>query len=149
MAPASSRTKRTAVPRSKAKTAYGLLSKIAALIVDEPKRYHQGRFLDVKNADDNPRDYPSCGTVGCVAGWVVTLKGKQGNRTLYPLVGSTARKILGISDAQSYELFHADALDTADHQGPPPQTAAHARKGAAHIRKFQKAHRAQLLEKKL
>jgi len=139
-------TKQTAVPTSKAKTAYDLLSEIAALIVAEPKRYNQERFMaeGPNDKDTAPLGFPSCGTVGCVAGWAVTLKGV---RCAYSDIQMHASSILGLDRYQESTLFSGSALIDEDGHGPAEQTAAHARAGAKHIRKFQRAHKAQLLAK--
>lgn len=130
----------TQIPKSKAKNAYELLSEVRALIVAEPKRYDQTTFI--YRADDRFLDLemPSCGTVGCVAGWVATLKGPR--KFDYEDTHTIAERILGVD---CYELFNGGAIRVS----AEPQTAAHAKAGAAHIRRFQKAHRAQLLAKKV
>lgn len=118
------------IPKSKAKTAYGLLSEISALILAEPKRYNQDTWRYSQSPSDGG---PACGTVGCIAGWVATLKPKK-----YMGVWSNADEVLGLNDQQSGELFIA-----ADVKGNF-QTARHARSGAAHIRRFQKQYASQL-----
>lgn len=143
------------IPKSKAKNAHELLSEVAALILAEPKRYSQHRYLSLR--EDAHRftetKFPACGTVGCVAGWVVALKGTAGRRTPYSSIAPRAIDILGLTGEQSGELFHADALTEVltDPGGryPDPQTREHARAGVRHIRKFQKANRAQLLAKRI
>ena len=60
------------IPRSKATNAYDLLSEIQDLIRTEPKRYNQNIWLRRVKRGEAKR--PACGTVGCVAGWVVALK---------------------------------------------------------------------------
>jgi hypothetical protein len=73
--------KKDLIPKSKAKTAYGLLSEVRKLILEEPKRYDQGIYIArINGANDSVdlrseyRQEPACGTVACVAGWVATLK---------------------------------------------------------------------------
>lgn len=139
------------IPKSKAKTAYSLLSEIAKLIIAEPKRYNQERFLTVRGGREQaPRGFPACGTVGCVAGWVAALKGPKGARTRYQDVQTVATDILGLDHYQSDQLFSGSALSSAvDGLGPNPQTVSHARHGVKHIRRFQEANRAQLLAKRI
>lgn len=146
-------TKKTApLPTSKAKTAYALLSEIATLILKEPKRYNQERFLVVRGGPEvAPRGFPSCGTVACVAGWVVALKGPAKTATPYNDVQYVAARILGLDHFQQSRLFSGNALMTVSDRTdsvltPKPQTLAHARAGIRHIRRFQKRHKAQLLE---
>lgn len=134
-----------ALPKSKAKTAYGLLSEVAKLIVAEPKRYDQRNYLltpDGPNASMFS-DFPACGTIGCVAGWVVTLKAKRGRRTPNEDVCEVAADLLGLHDSQVNGLFGMFTVPGLS------QTAIHASNGASHIRRFQKAHAAQLKAKKV
>lgn len=61
--------KTKALPKSKAKTAYGLLSEVRRLILEEPKRYDQGAFIcriggKGRSWDLDPEQAPACGTVG-------------------------------------------------------------------------------------
>lgn len=136
------------IPKSKAKTAYGLLSEICDLIIAEPKRYNQTRFLAVQGGDERPpMGFPSCGTVGCVAGWVVALKDRRAIK--YTDVEGVASSVLGLVDTQKYQLFSGNALNNNNGHGPDPQTKQHARAGVKHIRRFQAKYRAQLLKKKV
>lgn len=139
------------VPTSRAKTAYGLLSEVRRLILAEPKRYSQGTWLQ-RAASTTPDlmpvgGFPSCGTVGCVAGWVATLK--RPRRWFNPLVsGLIARRVLGLSEDQADLLFDGDAAYQRNPDADS-QTAAHARAGAAHIYSFQKKFATQLRAKRL
>lgn len=129
------------IPKSRAKTAYGLLSEIRALILAEPKRYDQTTFIARENDAWSfvlGLKMPACGTVGCVAGWVATLKGPRDFS--YEDASMIAEDILGVP---CHDLFNGGAVKQR------PQTAAHAKAGAHHIAKFQKEHRAQLLAKKV
>lgn len=131
----------TAIPKSKAKTANGLLSEIRKLILAEPKRYDQFDWLSF---EVRGLLAPACGTVGCVGGWTVFLK--QGRRSNTP----SAAGILGLSDSQADELFRGGAAGRRrgrDGVETEQSIAAHARRGAAHIRRFQKKHATQLRAK--
>lgn len=131
--------KQKVTPKSKAKTAYGLLSEVCDVIRNEPLRYNQTWWLSKRRDRIQvlpPAGYPSCGTVGCVAGWAVTLKGKTVRDWD---IESTARKLLGLDEAQATDLFSSDAIKSTD-----PQTLAHANAGIAHIRSFQKEYAKQL-----
>lgn len=128
------------IPKSKAKTAYGLLSEVVAIITAEPMRLdmndwlsHRGKHDDAWNSP--PKGYPVCGTVGCIGGWVDTLKGRE---------CGAATEILGLSDTQEHRLFMPSGL-----MNMQPQTLAHARATVKHIRMFQKKYRKQLLAKKV
>lgn len=141
---------KNAIPKSKAKTAYGLLSEIRKLILEEPKRYYQGSW----RASDwlAPEQLPACGTVCCVAGWVDTLKSPKpaGDKDWdviedRPLAAARAIRILGLSENQSWTLFNGHAAGDYSNSDP----AAHAKRGAAHIARFQKKYAAQLKAKRV
>lgn len=135
---------KTAIPRSKAKTAYGLLSEIRRLILEEPLRYNQTWYWSNTNIGGLA---PACGTVGCVAGWTCALKGHTPDHANY-----SAAYILGLSLGDAWELFAENAAgDTRDRLGRATRASlrAHARRGAAHIARFQKKHAKQLKAKKV
>ena len=123
------------IPKSKAKTAYGLLSEIAALVTAEPKRFDMSTWIRrEKHGENARRGFPACGTVGCIGGWTQLLRPREGG----------AQTILGLTFEQSNELFTPSGWLAED-----GQTAAHARKYVAHLRRFQKKYAAQLKAKKL
>lgn len=133
---------KTSIPKSKAKTAYGLLSEVRRAILAEPLRYRQEWWISKEhgpsafNWETPPKGYPSCGTVACVAGWVVSLKRK---RLKDPNdAEAIAQRILGLDYDQAEPFFNAGAVRGES------QTEAHARNGAAHIARFQKRYAAQL-----
>lgn len=137
--------KQTTIPKSKAKTAYGLLTEVKRLILAEPKRYRQTTWGVRESVDGPVYDMPACGTVACVAGWVMTLK--RPRKPLDFLTGENAQKILGLSETQHTELFAAYAL--VSRTSAAPQTLAYAKAGAAHIAAFQQKYAAQLKAKKV
>jgi len=133
----------TKIPTSKAKTAYGLLSEVAALALAEPKRIDMSRWVCREGSPSQYewdyvaplRGYPACGTVGCIGGWVDTLTRKK--------VGD-AYDTLGLGLDAGNELFMPPWWADRD-----TQSRAHARKVVAHIRKFQKKYASQLKRKKV
>lgn len=128
------------IPKSKAKTAYGLLSEVAALVRAEPKRLAMAIWTTDGDEDLPPTGvFPACGTVGCIGGWTETLMRERGIE--YP----DAPTILGLVGEQSALLFCPSRLMNAANQ----QTPEHAAETVAHIHKFQKRYRAQLLAKKV
>lgn len=137
--------KLTAIPKSRAKTAYSLLSEIRALIIAEPKRYNQRDTLAILGGPNDDHyatdDYPACGTIGCVAGWAVALKAQRPNRVIEVL--PYAQRLLGLDAAQNYELFNSFAA------AGESRTPDHANAGAAHIAAFQAKYRRQLLATKV
>lgn len=69
------------LPRSKAKTAWGLLQETKRVMRQEPKRVDMGCFVGRVNPTEN-LSAPACGTVGCFAGWVGLLALGHRNPTL-------------------------------------------------------------------
>src|SRR5687768_12958898 len=121
---------KSAMPVSKAKTAYGLLGEVRQIILDEPKRYDQSCWLmnddDIfrfKYGDAVEENIPACGTVGCVAGWVVALKRRRTGH-----IGIDAAEILGLTDMQRRSFFRPNAGGQRDKLG----AERHARRGAEH-----------------
>lgn len=138
-----------ALPKSKAKTAYGLLSEVRRLILAEPKRYDQTTYVARVGGAGRSADLdaiglkrPDCGTVGCVAGWVATLKAERAFAS--ELTGLVAANILGLDQEQRGELFRGNALGNIK---ASKQTKRYAVAGAAHIAKFQEKHAKQLKAK--
>lgn len=136
----------TKIPKSKAKTAYGLLGEIRALIVAEPKRYNQRDTLAIRGTEItggyDDETFPRCGTIGCVAGWVTMLTAKDPSR-VEDVVGF-AQRTLGLDGEQEYALFNSEAAGRT--RGGSQE---HAQSGADHIASFQRKHRTQLLVKKV
>lgn len=136
--------KRPVLPQSRARTAYGLLSEIAALALKEPKRIAMGvwcwkglagtkKFVESSLVDEMEVTFPACGIVGCIGGWTETLR-----------PGCNAWQRLGLNQAQGHELFRPNLVYDIRQQTP-----WHARATVRHIRRFQQKYRAQLLAKKV
>lgn len=139
------------IPKSKARTAYGLLSEVCKIIRDEPKRYNQlavlvkqDNYSSVNLSYFTKLGFPSCGTVGCVAGWVHELKGNKNDWVL-----SSAGRILGLINNQVNEFFNENALHELNKEGFEPQTKEYAELGVQHIQAFQEKYKKQLLAKKV
>ena len=121
------------IPQSKAKTAYGLLSEVRRAILDEPKRYNQEFFISRKSEGNDGDDaFPTCGTIGCVAGWIATLTSRK--LMSEAEVEHRAVRLLG-DDVPHETLFRGDAIQESVGR---PGTPRYARAGADHILKFQK-----------
>lgn len=139
--------KKNLIPKSTAKTAYGLLSDVCRFIIAEPQRIAMGvwktRGIPSNTietfsifADAVPTiTFPKCGTVGCIGGWTETLSNKRGH----------AADILGLDSDSADALFMQPALCAARNQ----QTVRHARAVISHVRRFQKQHAAQLKAKRV
>lgn len=123
------------IPKSRAKTAYGLLSEVARVVTEEPKRFDMSLWRKVEGRTMFPPalGFPACGTVGCLGGWAEVLR-----------PGIAAAATLGLTDDQANELFCPTGWNAV-----AGQTAAHARKYVAHLRRFQKKYAKQLKAKKL
>lgn len=141
------------IRRTRAKTADGLLAHIQRLILEEPKRYNQGHWLELLKDPHHAYilkqdDFPSCGTIGCVAGWAVALT-QPVTQSVAAWEGSAfhsrAQAILGLTIEQSVELFSSGAIS----RHLTPGTQAYAKAGVKHIEAFRKAHRKQLRATKL
>ena len=143
---------KSAMPKSKAKTAYGLLSEIRKLILAEPQRYDQKNWSWLgEELPSNRR--PACGTVCCVAGWVSALKFKKQitkvESATFALSDSKvfkrAKSVLGLTYEATLELTHPNAAGDRNAQ----TVEEHARHGAAHIAKFQQKYAKQLKAKRV
>lgn len=142
----------TSIPKSTAETAYDLLSEVAALALAEPKRINMNTWRLRAGVDgcEPVRGYPECGTVGCIGGWVDTLRNAPSH---------AAQNILGLTDEQADELFYDDGLlkeagnveddEDDDVTDSLAQTPEHANNVVAHIRKFQLKYAAQLKAKRV
>jgi hypothetical protein len=147
--------KRVRIPKSTATNAYDLLGDIRRIILEEPRRYDQTwwRYIEgVPNSSGKaPSDYPACGTVCCVAGWVTALTSRR--RVGEDQISPRAQSTLGLSEGQALDLFSSEATcSLAIQRGiapPPPQTPEHAQLGALHIANFMAKYKAQLKAKAL
>lgn len=130
-----------AMPTTNARTAYGLLNAITRLAKDEPRRIRMSIVCMRGNPARNRYERtPACGTVGCIAGWALVLAGRTGEDERNFSDWNEARILLGLSHYQAERLF----LDSNLVSAPNQQSAQHAEDVVEHIRKFQKAHKAQL-----
>lgn len=139
-----------ALPWTNAKTPYGLLNAVIRITRENPARMmmrvvcYRGESLTrvVSNQYYTQMVEPSCGAVGCVAGWSLILMGRtrddEGNNPFWQLL--EASTLLGLSKAQEKELFLPEDLMGA----PDQQSPSHARAVIAHIRDFQKKYEVQL-----
>lgn len=134
------------LPRSKAKTAYGLISDVIRAIEAEPKRIDMNTFGSARLPQHGG---PACGTVGCFAGWVNVLAG--GSRRLiikWDFNAETARNTLG--RGLDYRLANGGHVFDAGHDiSGEPGTVAYAEQVVDRIRRFQRVNAARLRAKKL
>lgn len=137
--------------RTRATTAYGYLTAIAKLVMEEPRRLNMGVVVlrgtglqeylteDSRGVTLRKRQ-PSCGTVGCVAGWTLVLAGRTTENESNKGNMAEAQILLGLTNRQMQELFLPNNLVFAKGK----QTKRHAVATVRHIQKFQKKHAAQL-----
>jgi hypothetical protein len=89
-----------------------LLRKIQRHVLDNPKRIDMDCFIERKAEELEAGrglehdTFPRCGTVGCIAGWAVTLSTKE--RIPYGQIAEKAKALLGLSDIQAYQLFYVN-----------------------------------------
>lgn len=139
------------VPYSDAKTAYTLLSDVIRTILEEPKRVHMDNWL---LQGEGVKDFlyrkgvldiggPACGTIGCISGWITTLKPNAnvssiaGEDIIAPYIGWGG----GIDGAylRRQEMREAaDAMFMDTTVDATYGTRKYARIVAGRIRKFQK-----------
>lgn len=133
----------SSLPVSTAKRALGLLREVQRLILEEPKRLDMGTVCYRRTSAPRARDYPSCGTVGCIAGWVNVLKGYE-----RPSDMNEAARTLGLNARQQKALFMPESLVSEARAGLR-QSSAHAIKTFKHIDRFIKRNLGTLRYKKV
>ena len=96
-----------------------LLLKVKQHILEEPRRLDMYRWLEHHkpgellwdSAYDGPEDdqvsVPDCGTVGCIAGWIVSLGGAE-HLTETRLLSNLASELLGLSRDIVDQLFYTN-----------------------------------------
>lgn len=133
-----------ALPRSRAKTAWGLLQDVKRAILAEPKRANMWTFRSTRLPEDGG---PACGTVGCLAGWVNILSGDKYARQYHPrqaaeqILGSTCNYLFG----DAYHVFNAGSGDACE--TTKPGTRAHAQAVVNRINRFMRVNKAKLKAK--
>lgn len=128
---------------SKAKRALGLLREVQRLILEDPKRVDMRIILSKKPTYlPSEQEYPPCGAVGCIAGWVTVLKGLSEGDNLMGDAGT----LLGLTAQQQKTLFVPLGLIDGDQA---VQTLAYARRVSQHIDRFIKRNVKTLRYKKV
>lgn len=129
--------KRTAaLPKPiKSKNPVVILKHVIKAIEEEPKRYDQGTFIEIKNTKSTFRedeDFPGCGTICCVAGWTNIIAGR--GRLRYSRQERSAQNVLGLTECEADELFDGSAPGIRDRSDVTPEE--HAADGIKHIKRF-------------
>lgn len=145
--------KRSTPKLTRPTSAYEMLSQVAKLIEREPKRYDQESWIRYLYKKDtyvgSPRQWPACGTIACVAGWVEVLRTSPRRTSKYDKgVSNRAARALGLNGEQEFELFDGGVIfKMARDLGidvPETGTKAYVALGVGHIRNFQRKYAAQL-----
>lgn len=142
--------------------AYQLLYRVCEVILEEPRRYYQDRWLmtgaSLREAIKLQKltGAPPCGTTACVAGWVVALHdGVEEAERKDHRMASRASEVLGAFDIGATKLrFHrelqtlfsgADMIDGwPTDAAARPGTRLYAEYGVTHIIEFAEEWKEQL-----
>ncbi len=135
-----------AVPRSDATTAYDLVSDVIACITQDPRRLDLTVWIGRRPEPPTALEaaaWPACGTVACVAGWIVLLAGQVPKLDTQDF----ALRALGFEDdledtpawASWRRLFHR-----RDRRWGPAGTPAYARAVAKALARLQARDAARL-----
>ncbi len=137
------------LPRSKAKTAYGLVMDARRAIADEPKRANMSTYVDERSPENGG---PACGTVGCFAGWIILAANRVDpvNETVYD--ATVAHRLIGeevdyYTVSRGHHVFNSGAGDACAQT--EPGTRPHAKAVLARIDKFVAVNKAKLRARKL
>jgi hypothetical protein len=141
---------KTAMPRSRAGSAYELLNDVVGAIRAEPRRLWMPTWIlsrkEFKHAFGTRRG-PACGTAGCVAGWMVLLHDGR-RRALQAAraesVGERAHELLGCEPGL---LFEGGVCDDRG-QEVRPFTRGYVDAVVDRIRRFQGANQAALRQRR-
>lgn len=146
----------TKVPKSKATNAYELLDEIQALILEEPKRVWMDDWvIKGKHKIETTLAYsnaevtaPACNTVGCIAGWMVSLRHPRQFPSEY---AEAALMLLGTSiNYEADDELAYNALNLFYGQPPYPfptapyGTKAYARAVVNNIKRFKRKWKTRL-----
>jgi hypothetical protein len=158
------KTKTVYPPISKATNAYALLADVCKVITEEPKRVYMPRWiikgtralratLTARGDASKPElvDGPACQTVGCIAGWVVTLARETPQTPVNSRdVEGKARVLLGATYAASMDDIDAlsDLFGRTDISAGYG-TKAYAREVVRYIKAYMRDHKPELLAKKV
>lgn len=140
------------LPKSNATTVRELLNDVKQAILEEPKRANMGCFVYTKDEQTSlaqAKEMPSCGTVGCFAGWISLLAGySPDSRRVQRQADNLAQDILGhdlqysffgndrYGYRQSFDYFNSGEGDGLDRDTPKRGTRAYARLVIKRINRF-------------
>ncbi len=119
----------------KSKNPVVILKAVIKAIEEEPRRYDQGTYInriDSQFRQKETSEFPACGTICCVAGWVNTLTNPE--PLSYDEQEEAARDTLRLSWDEALELF--DGAAVPDRMPGRVGAHRHAKAGVKHIKKF-------------
>ena len=128
-----------AIPRSKAKTAWGLCQDVIRAIKKDPKRANMSVFSEVFLPEDGG---PACGTIGCLAGWICRLAGrhtKDCRTTAKHIIDPKGQLHYSIAGPWNYDVFNAGGGDRC--AITPPGSRAHAHAVVVRMKKFMRINK--------
>ena len=131
-----------AIPRSKAKTAWGLCQDVIRAIKKEPKLADMAVFTDVLLPEDGG---PACGTVGCLAGWICRLAGQRTEdceTTAKHIIDPKGQLYYSIVGPRNYDVFNAGGGDRC--ATTEPGSRAHAHAVVTRMEKFMRINKTKL-----
>ena len=136
-------SKLQAIPRSNAKTAWGLCQDVIRAIKKDPKRADMAVF----GATLLPQyGGPACGTIGCLAGWICRLAGKPGTRAndivAKHIIDPKAQLDYFTVGPQDFYVFNAGDGDRCE--TTPPSSRAHAHAVVTRMKKFMRINETKL-----
>jgi hypothetical protein len=162
--------KKAPIPRSNATNAYDLLSDVAKVMLAEPKRVNMARWIErvtpsraAREGEEWEKDIipsgaPDCGTVGCIAGWILLLL-----KRVEPGISIAYQATDLLGGTYATQLCHPPPTPTSnDPEHLPytrhlflgsvsgrPGTRAYARRVVKRIHTFQQIHKVALKAKRL
>lgn len=122
-------------------TAYHLLEMVEALALEEPRRVDMGLWYEtlVEPGEEITNQFvPTCGTVGCIAGWTLHLVGAPVNEAeeVSDQISDRAANVLGLEYDAAHELFHHRPHDEETGDELMPGTPEYVANVADHLRQF-------------
>lgn len=132
-------------------TAYDILTHVAKLMQEEPRRLDMSWFVLKYKGKNSGYEHttmaPACGTVGCVSGWI-TMNARIANPLRH--AAGDSYQLLGTFNSPSLEtdfhslFFHTHPLDVGN-----PGSRAYARAVAKRVREVRDKHRTYLKARKI
>lgn len=92
-------------PKTRAKTAWGLMKAVNRVLLSEPQRLYMGNWISsFQNREQSYQEEslaPRCGSVGCYAGWVAML---HFGREVFGVQSNVLALLVGDNSPGTYQL---------------------------------------------